>query len=100
MAVTHRGAAGDGDALFGPTLDDSFNAGAERAVDRRPHVSFLQERKQLQKPSIYQSFAPSHFSGLSHPVDLVSDSAVLHLLHLHVGQALLAALVALATARA
>lgn len=37
---------------------------------------------------------------LSHPVDLVPDSAVLHLLHLHIGQTLLAASVAVATPRA
>ena len=34
----------------------------------------------------------------SHPVDLVADPAVFHLLHLHIGQALVTALVALATA--
>lgn len=68
-----RGAAGDWYTLFGPALDASFNAGAERAVNGRPHVSF--------------------------PVDLVPDSAVLHLLHLHVGQTLWAALVAVATPR-
>lgn len=41
--VTHRGAAGDWYTVFGPTLDVSFNAGAESAVHRRPHVSFLQD---------------------------------------------------------
>lgn len=68
-----RGAAGDWYAVFGTTLDVSFNAGAESAVNRGPHVSF--------------------------PVDLVPDPAVLHLLHLHVGQTLLAALVAMTTPR-
>lgn len=42
--LTHRRAAGDWDTLFGPTLDASFNTGAESAVHRRPHVSFLQGR--------------------------------------------------------
>lgn len=99
--VTHRGAAGDWYTVFGPTLDVSFNAGAESAVHRRPHVSFLQDgntagseynrRRHIQPSSILPAS-----SLLSHPVDLVPDSAVLHLLHLHVGQTVFAALVALA----
>lgn len=39
---THRGAAGDGDTLFGPTLDTAFDTSTEGAVHRWPHVSFLQ----------------------------------------------------------
>lgn len=55
-------------------------------------------------PSIRPSFTrpsalPPVSSLLSHPVDLVPDSAVLHLLHLHVGQTLFAALVALTASR-
>lgn len=48
--------------------------------------------------SICSSIFPAS-SLLSHPVDLVPDSAVLHLLHLHVGQTVFAALVALAAPR-
>lgn len=68
-----RGAAADWNTLFGPTLDVSFDAGAEGAVRRRPHVAL--------------------------PVDLVAYAAVLDLLHFDVGQTLVAAVLALTRAR-
>lgn len=72
-SVTHRGTAGDWHALLWLAFNVPLHAGTQRAVERRPHIPF--------------------------PVDLVPDSAVLHLLHLHIGQTLLAALVAAATPR-
>lgn len=50
--VTHRGAAGDRHTLFGPTLDRSFNAGTQSAVNWRPHVSFLQGEETHIHPSL------------------------------------------------
>lgn len=66
-----RGAAGDWYTLFGATLDVAFDTSAESTVNRRPHVAF--------------------------PVDLVAHSAVLDFLHFDIGQALLTAVVPLAS---
>lgn len=59
-AVTHRGAAGDWYTLFGPTLDVSFNTGAERAVNWRPHVSFLQETRDTSEDIQMETHQTNH----------------------------------------